>query len=327
MIAESVEMGPFLAIGPSSGDGDYPTPEFASPELNASALGLRVALIAVQQTCEQKMIDQQTARLHGFLSQMRDRCLQAVDRLQADVFSLPAGKERDRIRGMRRGRMEFSRWLKNAINRLIEDDEAATAGAAFRECFVRLDSLTAETKESIPVAQEPERFLPSFDDSFYVRSVKRLKRWRRNARRLFRADFELKREILFRRLAQYHCAIILPPRLTRTANLIGARTLLELRVSRSLYARIDRHFETVCAAVEASDKARLAQSELWKARQSLQERFDEAVIEQNQFSATIKEELRTVFVQAYAALLKDLAVAGTFEAPRSRFRHSKASHA
>jgi hypothetical protein len=258
---------------------------------------------------------------------MRDRGLQAADHLQAEVFSIPSGKERDLIRRMRRGRIEFSRWLKNEINSLIEGDEAATVGAAFRECFVRLDSLVAETKESIPVAQEPERFLPLLDDSFYVRSVKRLKRWRRNARRIFRADFELKRDIPFRRLAQYHCAIILPLRLTRTANLIGARTLLTLRVSRNLYSRLDRHFETVGVAVEASDKDRLPQSGLWKARQSLQEMFDEAITKQNQFGATIKEELRTVFIQAYAALLKDLAVAGTFELPRRRFRHSKGSHA
>jgi hypothetical protein len=74
MNAGSVEMEPFLAPQLSSGDDDYPTPDFASPELNASALGLRVALIAVQQTCEQKLIDPQIAGPHGFLSQMRDPC-------------------------------------------------------------------------------------------------------------------------------------------------------------------------------------------------------------------------------------------------------------
>jgi hypothetical protein len=137
----------------------------------------------------------------------------------------------------------------------------------------------------------------------------------------------LKREIPFRRLVQYHCAIILPRRLTRTANLIGARTLLTLRVSRELYARIDRHFETIGGAAEASDKDRLSQSELWKERQSLQERFDEAIVEQSQFSATMKEELRTVFIRTYAELLRDLTIAGTFELPRRRFHHSKALHA
>jgi hypothetical protein len=308
-------------------DDDYPTPEFASPELNASALGLRAALIAAQHTCEQKLIDPQTARLHGFLSQMRERCLQSVDRLQAEAASLPPGKERELIRRLRGRRMEFSRWLREEISRLIENDEAATTGEAFRECFYRLDSLAAEAKERIPVAQEPERFMPKGDDSFYVRSVKRLKRWRRNSRRLFAADYELKREIPFRRLVQYYCAIILPPRLTRTANLIGAQTLLALRVSRNLYARVDRHYESITTALEARDKDRLSQSELCKARQSLQERFDEAITEQDQFNAKIKEDFRTVFAELYAALLKDLAIAGTFEAPSRRFRHSKASHA
>ena len=308
-------------------DNDYPTPEFASPELNASALGLRAALIAAQQTFEQKLIDPQTARLHGFLSQMRDRFLQAVDRLQAEAASSPSGKERDLIRSLRGRRIEFSRWLREEINRLIEDGETSTTGEAFRECFYRLDSLAAEAKERIPVAQEPERFLPLLDDSFYVRSVKRLKRWRRNARRLFGADSELKREIPFRSLVQYHCAIILPRLLIRTANHIGAQTLLTLRVSRNLFTRVDRHYESITTALEARDKDRLSQSELCKARQSLQERFDESITEQDQFNAKIKEDLRIVFAETYAALLKDLAIAGTFEAPRRRFRHSKTSHA
>jgi hypothetical protein len=311
-------------------DGDYPTPEFASPELNASALGLRADLIAAEQTFERKLIDPQAVRLQDFLSQMRDRCLRAADRLHAEVSSLPLEKERDLIRRLRRGRIEFSRWLCVEISRLIEDGETTTTGEAFRECFVQLDLLAAETKESIPVAQEPGRFLPLPDDSFYVRSVKRLKRWRRNARRLFGADSELKREIPFRRLVQYHCATILPQRLTRTANLIGARKLLALRGSRDLYARTDCHFETIGAAVEASDKDRLSQSELWKARQSLQERFEEAITEQNQFNATIRGELRTAFAQTYAALIEDLAVAGTFElrggasVARKSPRHEKA---
>jgi hypothetical protein len=308
-------------------DDDYPTPEFASPEMSASALGLRAALIAAQQICEQKLIDPRTARLHCFLSQMRDRFLQAVDRLQEEAASSPSGKERDLIRRLRGRRIEFSRWLREEINRLIEDDEGATTGEAFRECFYRLDSLAAEAKDRIPVTQEPERFLPLPDDSFYVRSVKLLKRWRRNARRLFGADSELKREVPFRRLVQNHCATTLPRRLTRTANHISSQTLLALRVSRNLYARVDRHFESITTALEAKDKDRLSQSELCKARQSLRERFDEAITEQDQFNATIKEDLRTFFAQTYAALLKDLAIAGTFEAPRRRFRQSKTSHA
>ena len=327
MKAEKIERVQLAAIQPSSGDDNFPTPEFASPELNVSALGLRADLIAAQLELERKLIDPQTVRLQCFLSQMRDLCLQAIDRLRAEVAALPSGKERDLIRRMRGDRIEFSRWLKNEINLLIEADEATTIGAAFRECFTQLDLLAAKTKESFPVAQEPELFLPLPDDSFYARSVKQLKRWRRNAHRLFRVASELKREIPFRRLAQYHCAVILPERLTRTANLIGAHTLLALIGSRNLYARIDRNYETIAAAIEASNEEQISQPELRKSRQSLQDRFDETIVEQNQFNAMIKEELRTAFAQAYVALLKDLAIAGTFEAPRRHIHHSKATHA
>jgi hypothetical protein len=331
MKAESVEKEPLAALDASSGGDDYPAPEFASPELNEAALSLRAGLIALEQACEQKLIDPQTTRLLSFLSLMQDRCLQTIDHLLAEVASLAPGKKKDLIRRLRGTRIELSSWLQGEINWLVENDKTATIGEAFQECFERLDLLAAEAKETILVAQEPERFLPLPDDSFYIRSVKRLKLWRRNARRLFGAGSELKRKVPYRRLIQHHCAVILPQGLMRAANLIGAQTLLALRSSRNLYDRVDQHYETIVTAVEASDGDQPSQSEFGErmkhARQAIQEKFDAVAAEQRQSSATIKKELTGAFSQAYAALLKDLTVAGTFELPRRRLRHSKDSHA
>lgn len=329
MKVESVEKEPLASVESSPPDDDYPTPEFASPELNEAALRLRAGLIAVEQACKQKLIDPQTTRLRSFLSLMQDQCLQTIDHLQAEVGSLAPGKEKDLIRSLRSRRVEFSGWLQEEIKRLLEDDKAVTTGEVFLECFERLDSLAAEAEEAILVRQEPERFLPLLEDSFYIRSVKRLKRWRRNARRLFGGS-ELKREVPFRRLAEHHCAATLPQWLARAANLAGAQTLLALRSSRELYDRIDQHYETIITAVEASDGDQPAPSELSErlrqARQTMEEKFDAAAAEQRQSGATIKKELTSAFSQTYAALLKDLSVAGTFESPRRRFRHSKVSH-
>ncbi len=331
MKAESVEKEPLAALETSSGDGAYPAPEFASAELNEAALSLRAGLIAVERACMQKLVDPQTTRLLSFLSLMQDRCLQTIDHLQAEVASLAPGREKDLIRHLRAARIELSSWLLREINWLDEDDKAATIGEAFQECFERLDLLAAEAKGTILVAQEPERFLPRLDDSFYIRSVKRLKRWRRNARRLFGAGSELKRKVPYRRLVQFHCAVILPRRLMRAANLIGAQTLLALSGSRNLFDRIDQHHETIITAVEASDGNQPSQSELTErlkqARQAIQEKFEAAAAEQRQSGGAIKRELTGAFSQTYAALLKDLTIAGTFELPRRRLRHSKDSHA
>jgi hypothetical protein len=331
MKAESVEKEPLATLEASFGGADYPAPEFASPELNEAAFSLRAGLIAIEQACEQKLIDPQTIRLLSFLSRMQDRCLQTIDHLLAEVASFAPGKEKDLIRRLRGARIELSSWLQGEINWLVEDDNAFTIGEAFQECFERLDLLAAEAEETILVAQEPERFLPLPDDSFYFRSVKRLKRWRRNARQGDGAGSELKREIPYRRLVQRHCAIILPQRLMRAVNLIGAQTLLALSGSRNLYDRIDQHYETIVTTVEASDGDQSSQSDLSErlkqARQAIQEKFDAVAAEQRQSGATIKRELTSVFSQTYAALLKDLTVAGTFELPRRRLRHSRDSHA
>jgi hypothetical protein len=331
MKVESVEKEPLVSVEPSSGGDDYPTPEFASPKLNEAALKLRAGLIALQQDCERKLIDPQTSRLQSFLSLMQDQCLQTIDHLQAEVVSLAPGKEKDLIRCLRGRRIEFSGWLQGEINRLLEDDNAVGAGEAFRQCIERLDLLAAEAEKTILVAQEPERFMPLFGDSFFIRTVKRLKRGRRNTRKIFGASSELQREIPFRRLVQYHCVFIPPAQLMRAANLIGAQTLRALRSSRNLYDRIDQHYETLVTAIEATDGNQPSQSELSErlkqARQATQEKFDAAAAEQQQINATIKQELTITFSRAYAALLKDLTVAGTFEMPRRRFRHSKVSHA
>ncbi len=331
MKAESVEKEPLAALKVSSGDDDYPAPEFASPELNEAALDLLAGLIAIEQECEQKLVDPPTTRLLSFLSRMQDRCLQTMNHFQTEVASLAPGREKDLIRRLRGDRIELSGWLRGEINWLVEDDKVTAASETFRECLERFDLLAAEAKETILVAQEPERFLPLLDDSFYIRSVKRLKRWRRNTRRLFGVGSELTREVPYRRLVQHHFAIILPQRLMRAANLIGAQTLLALKGSRDLYDRIDQHYETIVTAVEASDGNQPSQSELGErlkqARQAIQEKFDAVAAEQRHSGAMIKRELTSVFSQTYAALLKDLTVAGTFELPRRRFRHSKDSHA
>ncbi|MCI0389746.1 MAG: hypothetical protein MOB07_13420 [Acidobacteria bacterium] len=327
MKAESVEKEPLEGGKPWSGDDDYPRPEVSSPELSAAALRLRAGLIAVQQACEQKLIDPQTTRLQRFLSLMRDQFLQTMNHLQAEVASLAPGKEKGLIRHLRVDRMDFSRLLQREIERLVEDDKSATTDKAFRESFERLDLLAAEAKETILVVQEPERFIPLLDDSFFVRSVKRLKRWRRNTRRFFGAASELKREVPFRLLVRHHCAAILPQRLMRAANLIGAQTLLALRGSKNLYDRIDQYYETIVTALEAIDGDQQSQSELNEvlknAHQEMQEKFDAAAAVQRQFNATIKKDLTITFSQSYAALLSDLTVAGTFELPRRRFRHSR----
>jgi hypothetical protein len=331
MRVESVEKEPLVFVEPPPGDDNYPTPEFASPALNEAALSLRAGLIALQQGCERKLIDPQTNRLLSFLSLMQEQSSQTIDRLQAEIFSLTPGKGKDLIRHLRGRRIEFSGWLQEEINRLLEDDLAVAAGEAFRECAERLDSLAMEAAETILVAQEPMRFTPLAGDSFFIRSVKRLKRWRRSTRRFFVAGSELKREIPFRRLVQYHCAFVLPQQLMRAANLIGARTLRALRSSRNLYDRIDQHYEALVTAIEATDGNQPSRSELSErleqARQATQEKFAAAAAEQRQISATIKQELTVTFSQTYAALLKDLTVAGTFEMPRRRFRHSRGSHA
>jgi Kef-type K+ transport system membrane component KefB len=329
--AESIEAESLAAIESLSADDRYPRPEFVAPELNDAALKLRAGLIVLQRECEQKLLDPQTTKLRGFVAHMREQCLQTIDRLQAEAASLAPGEAKRLIRCLRGRRLEFSRWLQEEIHKLVAEDGAATAGEVFRECLDRLDALAAAAKESILAAQEPERFLPLRADSFYVRSVKRLKRWRRRARRFFGAEAELKRAVEFRRLLQYHCAVTLPPRLPRVANLINAQTLLALRISRSLYDRIDRHYEAIITAVEGSDGGRLTPSELSeqlkRARRSLLEKFDAAATEQEKLGATVKKELTTVLAESYEAILKDLALAGTFELPRRRYRYPKGSHA
>ncbi len=276
MKTEGVVKKPPSPLVASSGEDDYQMPEFASPELNAAAFKLRTELIAVQHACEQTLVDPQTARLQGFLLQMQDQCVQTINHLKAEVALLEPGKEKKLIHHLRNDRIGFSCWLEREITRLVEDDPAARIGEVFRECFERLDLIAAEAKETILVVQDPERFIPHLDDSFFVRSVKRLKRWRRNIRRLLGAGSELKREVPFRRLVYHHCSVILPQRLAKAANLIGAQTLLGLRSSRYLYDRFDQEHETIVTAIEAGSGSHQSQSELLErvdeARQAMLER-------------------------------------------------------
>ncbi len=327
----AIKMEKLAEIKPIPNDENFPSPEFSSPDLNNAALRSRSGLLDARETIERNLVDPQTAALQAFISQMHEQWRLATDHLLADAALITQGKGKDFIRRLRVLRMEFSRSLREEIGALVDDNKESMMSEVFRECFDRLDFLAADSEEVILVTQEAERLMPRLDDSFYSRRVKQLKRWRGNARRFFGSGSELKRVIPLRRLVRYHCVFILPQRLTRAANFIGAQTLIAFRTARNLFDRIDQHYESVITYVERGDGDQLAQSEirdlLKESRQSLQEKFAEAALELEQFDAKIKYELTTVFAEAYAALIRDLAIAGTFELPRRRFRYSKAADA
>jgi hypothetical protein len=206
MKAESVVRKPLALVEPPFGPDDYPIPEFASPELNAAALGLRAGLMAVQHACEQTLVDPQSDGLQEFFLQMRDRCLQTIGHLRAEACSLAEGEGKELIRRLREDRIGLSCWLQREVERLVEYDKTGTIGEAFSATIERVERLAAEAEPTIRVVQEPERLISVPGDPFFVRSVKRLKRWRRNVRGLFGARSELTRKVPFRRLVRYHVA-------------------------------------------------------------------------------------------------------------------------
>lgn len=319
-----------LMPAPTSAEDDYPHPAFESPELNDAAIRLRTGLIRIQRECEQEFIDPQAAAHRRFLARMRDRCLGIMTHLQNELASATVGGNKHVIHCLRRQRMDISQWLQAEITGLVENGGGMTA-KNLRQCFDKFGVLAADARETIVVSQELERFIPLLEDSFYVRSLKRLKRWRGAARRLFGAATDLKRDVRLRRLAQFHLATLLPQRIPRIANLLGAQRLLTLQLSRQLYDRLDGHFESIIAMVEEGAHDRAAQADLdariAEARQALEEKFDAALTEQARLEAILKQEVTTVFSQSYDSLLKDLALAGTFELPRRRYRTAKIAHA
>jgi Kef-type K+ transport system membrane component KefB len=305
----------------------YPRPDFSAPELTYAALELSAQLASVQRECEQALIDPLTERWQSFISRMRDHCLQTIDQLAEEARANGGRRRRAWIHLLRESRAAFSRWLQEDLTILLDKADAAASKHAFQKCFSQLDALPAQTKDSILIPQEPERFQRAPEDSFYIRRGKQLKRGFRVLRRLFGADTYLKREVPLSALVKYHFAGTLPPRLIRVANLLGAQPLTALRSSHKLYAQIDAQYETIITWLEERGDPHPAEAELGARlagmRHELAEKLRAAEVEQERFGAGVKGTLTRLCAQTYAGLLEDLAIAGTFELPPRRFRYAK----
>ncbi|MCI0488337.1 MAG: ATP-binding protein, partial [Blastocatellia bacterium] len=301
------------------------TPLFASPELNRAALKLREDLLALEKDFEETCIDPQTARWQALLTRMHEEYLRATEKLAS--YALESADATDMIDRFRESRTSYSRWLLTEIIRQTAEGEASRSKEALRVFFNEVDRLCETAEGNITVEQEPDRFQPTSDDSFYVRLGKLLKRWLRFLRRILGSGSKMKRSVDFRRLARYHFGGTLPPITARAANLIGAQPLFAFKKSRILYGQIDENYETGISLLERFSSPGVSaglriEETVGKMREELEEDFEAALADLAQYGKDIERHKMFALSETYSAFLRDLSVAGTFELPPRRFRYS-----
>lgn len=306
---------------------NWPEPQFESEELKVAALEVRSRMIALQQNAENELVEPLARRWRDLIIRTQNRADQSFSQLCAEAEGFAPEKAQAFIQSIRLNRIAFSEWLRAESLPALPKGDPANAGDTFAELFDGLAQMPRRLPESIAVAQEGERFVPVFDDRFYIRWGKRLKGIIRRFRGLLNLKSDMMREIPFRRLVEYHCSGLLPQQLSRTANLISAQPLAALRNSRRNFDFIDRQYETLISRLEEKSSSGMTSDQLTaqlrEARTSLKKRFDSSLLEQEQFCGSIKQELSERFIGSYIALLNDLVLAGTFELPSRRFRLQK----
>lgn len=310
-----------------SADADWPEPRFESVELNEAALTVRTRLMVLQKEGEESLVSPRSDQWKESIARVREHTLQSFAQLREESETFSAPKAQTFIHRVRRSRIAFSEWMREETGAMIKADEQLKIDEAFAELFDGLAAVNKKLSANIVVTQEDDRFESSIDDSFYVRLGKMLKWICRGLRRLFRFNPEMTRDVPFSRVVEYYCAGMLPPRLERVANLIGAQPLVALRSSRRSFDFIDRQYEMIISLLEEKNAAEVTAENLSRLLQesisSLRERFQAASAEQEQFRDTIKKEMTITFSGTYGEMLRALSLAGTFELPSRRLRLPK----
>lgn len=328
LATEAAEAASPARPAPLAAEPQLPLPNFSSPELNRAARQLGDTLAARQREFEETAIDARREELAAFVARLQEHGRQTIERLMEQVASLPRGDRDQLIHLIRESRTQFSRWLLRALTELVAGDEATVrATNAFRDLFQAMGTICDDAPRNLVILQEPERFLPTPSDSFYVNVRKRFKRWFNTLRRGVGIGAGLKRVVLFRRLAKYHLAGTLPLLMLKVANLLGAQTLLALKKMRALYSRFDENYESLITFLEGQEEGLVEPLDLRKAlatmSQDLQEDFNQVASDVERHSSDIKRQVTFAVSETYGAFLKHLEIAGTFELPRRRFRYSK----